>query len=513
MEKFKLSMQMLYDSLSETRRDMTFHPGGDAPRLTGFRLYQPGMPLLSQFVYILGEEKLPAMSIDLAGISFILTGNTDPALFPVGCPVLTVRNCSDFAGLVCAVQETFERYQQWEHELLLARSGEHPLDLMLEASLKIFRNPIFIHDAGFYILSCPHRHSRMPVWEKDPKTGWDLLPLSIINDFKVDMEYLETLSATRATLFSAEQRSYPILFVNLWNNGRYEGRICVDELEHPILPGHYQALEYLGHFMETSIRSGGLFWLNMEDKTEQFFCDFIQGGIQDQSSIMRMLFFLKWNRHDRYLCLRLETERTNIQQFSAPATLGHIETQIPGCSAFLYQSGITVIVNLSYSHARASDIISSLAILLRESLLKMGVSSEIHDFLQIPQAAFQAQTALILGLNSRSTHWYYLFDDYLLEFLLQKGGEFLSPELLSSHKLLTLRQYDETNHTELYTTLKTFLELERNVLQTAKALFIHRSTLFYRLERIEKIADVHLDDAKERLILRISFYILEQGTS
>ena len=66
------------------------------------------------------------------------------------------------------------------------------------------------------------------------------------------------------------------------------------------------------------------------------------------------------------------------------------------------------------------------------------------------------------------------------------------------------------NNTDFYNTLKIYLELERNVLQTAKALFIHRSTLFYRLERIGKIADIDLENSKERLILRISFYILEQ---
>ncbi len=86
-------------------------------------------------------------------------------------------------------------------------------------------------------------------------------------------------------------------------------------------------------------------------------------------------------------------------------------------------------------------------------------------------------------------------------------------ELLCSHKLLLLKRYDEKNNTDLYHTLKIFLELERNVLKTSKMLFIHRSTLFYRLERIQKIADVNLDDAKERLTLQISFYIMENNSA
>ena len=55
-----------------------------------------------------------------------------------------------------------------------------------------------------------------------------------------------------------------------------------------------------------------------------------------------------------------------------------------------------------------------------------------------------------------------------------------------------------------------YLSLERNALQTANALFIHRSTLFYRLERIQKLTKLNLDDAKIRLVLQLSFAMLKK---
>ena len=244
--------------------------------------------------------------------------------------------------------------------------------------------------------------------------------------------------------------------------------------------------------------------------TEQGKREYLDGSVQDQSIVMKMLQFLNWQRNDHYLCLRLETDRQNIRMLSSAATLGHIETQIPEGHAFMHNNGITVLVNLTYSHTRISDVLSSLAILLREGLLKMGASSEIYDFMQISQGYYQARMALELGKRSGSMNWCCRFDDYLLEYLLNQGGEHLSPELLCSNKLLILKQYDEKNKTELYLTLQVYLELERNVLQTAKALFIHRSTLFYRLERIRKLADIDYEDAKERLVLLLSFQILEQ---
>ena len=48
---------------------------------------------------------------------------------------------------------------------------------------------------------------------------------------------------------------------------------------------------------------------------------------------------------------------------------------------------------------------------------------------------------------------------------------------------------------------------DKNVLRTSKELFVHRSTLSYRLERIQKIISLDLDDPVERMKLMISFFM------
>ena len=47
------------------------------------------------------------------------------------------------------------------------------------------------------------------------------------------------------------------------------------------------------------------------------------------------------------------------------------------------------------------------------------------------------------------------------------------------------------------------------MLRTANELFIHRSTLTYRLERIQKLIGVDLNKPEERLKLLVSYYIVE----
>ncbi len=168
----------------------------------------------------------------------------------------------------------------------------------------------------------------------------------------------------------------------------------MDEIQSEIQEGNYLALEYLGQSIELAIKHKSLFYLSMGNDMDRFFNEYLDGTITDPQRILNYLYFLHWKQNDRYLCLRLETEQRDINMLSAAATLGHIETQIPTGHAFLYQNSIAVVVNLSYAHNTSSEVISSLAILMREGLLKMGASSEISDFMLVPQGYIQASAAL-----------------------------------------------------------------------------------------------------------------------
>ena len=58
-------------------------------------------------------------------------------------------------------------------------------------------------------------------------------------------------------------------------------------------------------------------------------------------------------------------------------------------------------------------------------------------------------------------------------------------------------------------TLRVYLEHNLNTVQSAKALFIHRSTFLYRLERIKRILETDLEDPDELFYLNLSFRLLE----
>ena len=81
--------------------------------------------------------------------------------------------------------------------------------------------------------------------------------------------------------------------------------------------------------------------------------------------------------------------------------------------------------------------------------------------------------------------------------------------MVSHEGLLALQRHDAAQHTEYMKTLRVYLDQNLNAMQTAKELFIHRSTFLYRLEKIKEILDSRLDDPDELVYLALSFRLLD----
>lgn len=62
---------------------------------------------------------------------------------------------------------------------------------------------------------------------------------------------------------------------------------------------------------------------------------------------------------------------------------------------------------------------------------------------------------------------------------------------------------DEASHV-LLSTLETYLDLAGNAHATAERLRLHRTTLYYRLQRVEQLAGTDLRDGGERLCLHLA---------
>ncbi|MCS6908459.1 MAG: helix-turn-helix domain-containing protein [Anaerolineales bacterium] len=105
-------------------------------------------------------------------------------------------------------------------------------------------------------------------------------------------------------------------------------------------------------------------------------------------------------------------------------------------------------------------------------------------------------------LNEKSPLYYPDLSVYRLLLQLEH-----SPELIAFQEEILGNLLATENPQELINTLEAFFAHNGNLSQTAEALYIHRNTLVYRLERIAAITKIDLDKPENRLAVQLALHI------
>lgn len=133
-----------------------------------------------------------------------------------------------------------------------------------------------------------------------------------------------------------------------------------------------------------------------------------------------------------------------------------------------------------------------------------GVSVSSGDFhsigTQIRQAVFVTEQ-----VNCREG--IFCCEDYAFRYMLNVLLQDESVPFLFHPAIEKLYNYDRDNQSELLFTLKLYLDNNKNLQKTLEALNIHRSTLKYRLQRIEDIIGMNLGSSEDEDYLRLSVWM------
>ncbi|CAH0439050.1 Conserved hypothetical protein [Clostridium neonatale] len=78
---------------------------------------------------------------------------------------------------------------------------------------------------------------------------------------------------------------------------------------------------------------------------------------------------------------------------------------------------------------------------------------------------------------------------------------------ITSKSLSLLKKIDEKEGSEYIITLRNFFDNNQSISDTANAMYLHRNTISYRLNKIRKIIEDDFDNPLIRLHMYISFII------
>lgn len=498
-----LSIQMIADPLDELLWDFTAEISGDSPILRCCQIYAGQSTLKVDTLYLIPEnmgQNFPTDSYRY--IAYDDLKGQAPHIRNLRRPFFEVMN---------EIVSIFQKYHDFESQLNQIVTGGGTLVDLCRAGSAFFQNPIYIHDNMLSVIALSSKVEGMLKFEYNERTGKLYIPLWLINEFKYDENYQKTLEYHTAAIWDNEQYPYTMrsLYVNLFSNSIYCGRLLINEIGSLLQPGQFQAAEYLAKYAvklleHDEVDSSHRYW-GLEDT----FIDLLSGIAVDNRDLQTTLSILNWNAVDSYICIKIRNQSEALSVRSDRALNNTLASQIQGYFSFNYQKKLCVVINQSQPGTDQYAVRRILAPLVRDSCMYVGISNPVDSIHAIAIGFRQADIALEYIIKENSSQWIVPFAECALHYIRNRATQDIPSQTLADYSLLTILRYDKKNDTQYYNTLRSYLINERNIPKTANALIIHRTTLTYRLQKIHELFNLNLDDTYQRLYLLMSFFLLD----
>lgn len=418
--------------------------------------------------------------------------------------------CPDYPDeqILDQVLEVFSQFESWEDsiDLLLYRNAS--LQELCELGAQILENPVCIHDDWFVVMAMTKDYFQVMEPEYLMSSAKGFVPRAVVEAFQNDNDYLETYAYHSAQVWSPPEKDQDSLYVNLWDGPVYKGRLLVGRKNRDFRSQDFLLAEALTQRAVLLLRRKQPGDESIHQNMDDIIFALLQGERADPSDLASLLNMLRWQKTDCFLCLRIKPQQSSTS-FLEHMLHSDLFRSFPGSYILLGSHEQCVVLDMTQVKISAEQVHHQLAPLCRDYCLYAGISSPVTGIRELNAAYYQAGAALEQAFRLRSEKWILSFSECALDHILKILPPPLTPGHLVSPELSALREYDREKGTQYFETLREYLLQERDIPRTSEALIIHRTTLLYRLKKIQALTRFHLEDPWQRLYLTMSLWILE----
>lgn len=508
--RFLLNMQMIVDELEDDYDIILFNRGEDKQSLISPEIYYGQSDLKSDVLYVAESSVFEKYPIRKKGIKCICIGSLNQECFMMDVPVVEICGKNQWQEIFNKVQNCFVKYISWTERLLRIMDNGGGLYEMCVSAIEFFDNPLYIHDENFNVLSMPMWVVGMNHFQVDETTGNISVPLKSLNRFKLDKEYIKTLSKKEAALWNPAGNSHRVLYVNIWAfDQTYCGRILIQELNRSLKPSDFIMAEFFGKMLTIALERN-LFKTDNVTSFEEILSNMFKGNKYEDAYLEQRMKMVRWRPNNKYICFVMEPDANSMDIFSVKKICSTVNMVLKKSFSFSIENTIYTICNLTLSEMSVNDCREKLTQLNEATDIVVGASTTFNDFMMFPEYCRLAQKALEMSRSLGKNEVYSQFSDYALDYIIGHFKEEFDERIVCSNAICKLKKIDQDRNSDYFITLKTYLDNGMQQTVTATKLNVHRSTLVYRLEKIQEMVGINLDNPDERLFIQISIIMLEQ---
>lgn len=505
-----LTPQIIVDELENRGYNFQFHRGNTAITFSDFKIISSpsASPDDRQSLYVAPQR----LKKEFSQGAIVIFSSEDFVHIRKDCHIIHIFDPVNPYDIINHLQDIFHKYQLLDSQMqLFAQKGD--IVTLAELGRAEFGNPLFIHDEQYNYIVNQHWSGSTALSTVNKRTGRNVIPSNQFQEMIESKAFSQTLDTHGASLYEDYPRvSNRILYTNIWDeNSVYKGRICIDEISSSIQPGQFYLLNHFAKYVLLALKNSNLDLRRQIRDTELLLKDLLQEKSVDSSIVANILRQIQWNISDKYICCCLKSHQVHTDNRFSTACY-EIENLLETSCAFIIEDAVCIIINITDNPLSTEDIQTTLSDFLTANDFVLGLSNPFCDIYKIVAAYITATSAIQIGLSQNTSCNFFSFSEFIVDYILHYDISAVSLDSLLAPELLLLMEHDKSNHTEYMQSLFSYIKYHGNVSRAADEMFIHRSTMNYRIERICELTDLDLDNYEKMLYLQISYALLNYSS-
>ncbi|WFR56885.1 helix-turn-helix domain-containing protein [Anaerocolumna sp. AGMB13025] len=392
------------------------------------------------------------------------------------------------------------------HEFMKTILEEDPLQTVVDKCEKVLQNPVAVMDSSFKLLAwTKDTVTKDNYWKEILENGYpSLATITAVQKANGYKSFLQPCIIEPECKGNVRK-----ILIRLQSGKSNLGYMAILEENHIFTDYDLELIKLISKIMAKLLSDQNTETNKCDnDRYEQMIIDILEDGQISENQLQKRLPYLKWNFSDRYYLLTIDiTGQDNFDTLSCYIK-NAVRKRYPRCNLLLYNRQIIIIDGLAAGLLEPEEsYLNPLKIILAKSGLRGGISNVFSNLVLLKTYYNQSLLALELGeaVQKDITPLSY-YRNYALQYMIRVCSRHADLKYFCHPAVIQLYEYDQTKHTHYLETLEAFLKYNKNSYAAAEAIYIHRNTLVYRINKIKEITGLNLDE-HEDLSLMVSLEI------
>ncbi|NLT28827.1 MAG: hypothetical protein GXX97_07155 [Dehalococcoidales bacterium] len=432
-------------------------------------------------------------------------------------PLLSQKNANIFIfslsliPLYNKVQQVLSSYIKWTEELreILSEKG---IQKLAEKGYEMLKNPVVILNMGFKMLAgCVPEDFDDVFLQELVKNGFlsyetvcSLVEeeTRLTNPFAPQLEYVSSCTGNRT------------IIRRIYYNGNLVARVIVT-LRGPDAEEYYSFLTFeLAEYVQRYFLSSTTSHYAANTEIAAFIADLIERRLMDQEELehRQKLIPAMTFKYYHTLVMSFEERKKAIPWNYA---ISQIEQIFPQSCITVYKNDIIILAKKTSHNARLEFDREKLMEILKfyDAYMAIGNYSKFLTSLHPIYVQTKATIRLckVFRTNPEERIFYYEEASIYHAIDLCADNDYHNGNLiyLCHPALITIKRYDKKYSTDLTNTLYVYLTNNCNTVKAAKLMYVHRNTLYNKINKIEELIGQSLENSLLRERILFSFHVIE----